>query len=69
MEVADEMLQIDNKLIIKMPRYVAVIYVNELQDLLSQNRALWERAIQRGKSEARFQQSQCRVAKGGASHD
>ncbi len=69
MEVEDEMMQIDNKLIIQMPRYVAVIYVNELQDLLSQNRELWTKAIQRGKSEMRFQKEQGRVAKGGASHE
>ena len=63
------MIQVDNKLIIQMPRYVAVLFLNELQEMLAQNKDIWEKAIRRGKSEARFQQSQGRVAKGGASHD
>ena len=63
------MMQIDNKLIIQMPRYVAVLFLTELQDMLAQNKDIWEKAIKRGKSEARFQKEQGRVAKGGASHE
>ena len=63
------MMQIDNKLIIRMPGYIAVIYANEFQEMLSQNRELWEKAIRRGKAEARFLKEQGRVAKGGASHE
>ena len=62
-------MQIGDKVIIQMPRYVAVLYVSELQNLLSLDKNLWEKAIQRGKSEMRFQKEQGRVAKGGASHD
>ena len=63
------MMQIDNKLIIQMPRYVAVLFLSELQDMLAQNKDIWEKAIRRGKAEARFLKEQGRVAKGGAEHD
>lgn len=56
-------MQIDNKLVIQMPRYVAVLYVNEIQDMLSQNKELWEKAIRRGKSESRFQKEEGRCGK------
>ena len=59
-------MQIGDKIIVQMPRYVAVLYVNELQELLSMDRNLWEKAIRRGKSEARFLKEQDRRPGGGA---
>lgn len=62
-------MQIGDKVIIQMPRYIAVLYVSELQNLLSLDKTLWEKAIQRGKSEARFQKEQGRKPKGGVEHE
>lgn len=62
-------MQIGDKIIIQMPRYVAVLFLSEIQDMLAQNKDIWTKAIQRGKSEMRFQKEQGRVAKGGASHE
>jgi len=58
-------MQIGNKIIVQMPRYVAVIFVNELQDMLSRDKELWEKAIRRGKAELRFQKEQGRKPSGG----
>ena len=58
-------MQIDNKLVIKFPGYIAVVYLNELQAMLSQNKDLWAEAIRRGKAESRFQKEQQRLGKGG----
>lgn len=60
-------MQIGDKLIIQMPRYIAVLYVSELQNLLSLDKTLWEKAIRRGKSESRFQKEQARKPKGAQS--
>ena len=57
-------MQIGNKIIVQMPRYIAVFFVNELAEMFSTNRDIWEQAIRRGKSEARFQKSEQRVGRG-----
>ena len=56
-------MQIGDKIIVQMPRYIAVLYVSELQSLLSLDKNLWELAIRRGKSEARFQKEEERRGK------
>ena len=62
-------MQVDSKLIIKFPGYIAVVYLNELQAMLSQNKDLWAEAIRRGKAEGRYQKEQNRTGKGGVDRE
>ena len=53
-------MQVDDKIIVQMPKHLVVLYVRELQEMLAKNLDIWEAAIRRGKSEARYQSEQLR---------
>lgn len=53
-------VQIDDKIIVQMPKHLVVLYVRELQEMLAKNLDIWEAAIRRGKSESRYQSEQLR---------
>lgn len=53
-------MQIDDKIIVRLPKHIVVLFVREIQEMLSKNLDIWEAAIRRGKAEARFQAEQRR---------